>query len=85
MKVLYQFLTVSLTIGMLSVLSAFPAFSQCFQASFTTSAGNGPVEVTVNDFNADGKPDLATSNAFGDNISVLLGQGEWCLWLTDAV
>jgi ABC-type transporter MlaC component len=31
--------------------------------------------VTVGDFNGDGKPDLAVSNSDGDNVSILLGNG----------
>ncbi|MDQ4048584.1 MAG: choice-of-anchor D domain-containing protein, partial [Actinomycetota bacterium] len=35
--------------------------------------GGAPHAVLVGDFNADGDPDLATSNLFSDDVSVLLG------------
>jgi hypothetical protein len=41
--------------------------------SFPT--GNPPDAVTVDDFNGDGIPDLATANSESDDVSVLLGNG----------
>ena len=38
-------------------------------------AGNGPCAVRIGDFNLDGKPDLAVANFSGDNVSILLGNG----------
>jgi hypothetical protein len=35
-----------------------------------------PESIAVGDFNSDGKPDLVTPNAFGNNVSVLLGNGD---------
>ena len=43
------------------------------QATFAT--GTYPRSVTLGDVNGDGKPDLAVANANGDNVSVLLGNG----------
>ncbi|GAB3933876.1 FG-GAP-like repeat-containing protein [Larkinella terrae] len=68
MKKLYHIFT------LLGLLAASPSFSQCFLPYFTTAAGNGPNSVVVGDFNKDDKPDLATSNRIGNNISVLLRQ-----------
>jgi len=38
-------------------------------------AGSGPAAVTVGDFNNDGKPDLAVTNARGNNVGILLNNG----------
>src|SRR6476661_5182336 len=40
------------------------------QVTFTTGAG--PLFVSIDDFNGDGKPDLATANLFEDTASILL-------------
>jgi hypothetical protein len=34
--------------------------------------GDTPLEATAADFNGDGRPDLATANAYSDNVTVLL-------------
>ena len=34
------------------------------------------VSVAVGDFNGDGKPDLVDRRVYGDNVSVLLGNGD---------
>ncbi len=50
-----------------------------FSAPATTNMFGGalqPESIAVGDFNRDGKPDLVTPNAFGDNVSVLLGNGD---------
>ena len=39
------------------------------------AAGAGPRSVTIADFDANGKPDLAVANSTGNTVSVLLGQG----------
>ena len=40
------------------------------------ATGANPVSVAVGDFDADGKLDLATANQGGDDVSVLLGNGD---------
>ena len=50
-----------------------------FSAPVTTNMFGGalqPESIAVGDFNIDGHPDLVTPNAFGDNVSVLLGNGD---------
>jgi hypothetical protein len=51
----------------------------CFSVGFATATnhitGNYPYSVAVGDFNGDGKQDLATANAYSDNVSILLGDG----------
>src|SRR5258708_29780094 len=47
-----------------------------FQAAVNYGAGNGPVFVAVADFNGDGKADFAVANVIGNNVSVLLGNGD---------
>jgi hypothetical protein len=47
-----------------------------FAAHETYAAGGTPISVTTGDFNGDGVTDLATTNAFSDNVSVLLGVGD---------
>ena len=41
----------------------------------TPPAARLPYSVTVGDFNADGKDDLAVANSDSDNVGVLLGNG----------
>jgi VCBS repeat-containing protein len=38
--------------------------------------GDHPTSATVADFNHDGKPDLAVTNQFSSNVSILLGNGD---------
>jgi hypothetical protein len=38
--------------------------------------GDGPSSVVVEDFNRDGRLDLAVANAGSNNVSVLLGNGD---------
>jgi hypothetical protein len=46
-----------------------------FDAKTDYGTGGYPVSVAIGDLNADGKPDLATANAFENTVSVLLGAG----------
>jgi len=39
------------------------------------SVGSDPLSVVSGDFNGDGKPDIASANAFSSNVSVILGNG----------
>jgi hypothetical protein len=47
-----------------------------FKAPVSYATAADPRMVIVADFNADGKPDLATANADSETISVLLGNGD---------
>ena len=46
-----------------------------FRDGGTYPAGNNSNGIVVADFNRDGKPDLATANWLGDDVSVLIGDG----------
>ena len=54
--------------------------AQTAQKQFTltpiTAAERGPVAMAVNDFNGDGKQDLAIVNQTTDNVAILLGNGD---------
>ena len=45
------------------------------QQTFATGAGSKPYSITVADLNGDGKPDLIVANRGGNNVGVLLGNG----------
>ncbi len=45
-------------------------------ASSPITVSGGPFSTTTADFNNDGKLDLATGNFAGDDVSILLGQGD---------
>jgi hypothetical protein len=47
-----------------------------FAATVSFNAGSQPWSVTSADFNGDGKPDLAVANRSGNNVSILLGNGD---------
>ncbi|WP_040892250.1 beta strand repeat-containing protein [Zavarzinella formosa] len=47
-----------------------------FSAGSPLVAGASPTSVSVGDVNGDGKPDLVTANSGGNNVSVLLGNGD---------
>src|SRR5439155_13856242 len=52
--------------------------SVCSPIGFSNNSyavGIGPTSVEVSDFDSDGKLDLATTNFYSDNVSVLLGSG----------
>ena len=58
------------------LLLPFAARAQFTPASASPfPAGASPQAVATGDFNADGKPDLVTANAVGNNVTVLLGNG----------
>jgi hypothetical protein len=46
------------------------------QMTFSTGVGSLPLSVTVGDFNKDTRMDIAVANAGGDNVGVLLGNGD---------
>ena len=52
-----------------------PAQTISFQAAKNLTVGQNPTGVTVADFNADGKLDLAVANTYSNTVSVLLGTG----------
>src|SRR5436309_8229507 len=47
-----------------------------FGAQTDYGTGYLPTSVAMGDFNADGKPDLATANGGSSTVSVLLGNGD---------
>ena len=47
-----------------------------FAAGTPVAVGTGPTSVTLGDFNADGRPDLAVANQKSNSVSVLLGQSD---------
>ena len=52
-------------------------FAQVKGSPFALPAGEtGPIAITVDDFNGDGKPDLAIVNQSSKNLSVLEGNGD---------
>src|SRR5207237_5016595 len=46
-----------------------------FPTALTTATGSRPLDLTVGDFNGDGRPDLAAADQTTDDVAVLLGQG----------
>src|SRR5229473_2445500 len=46
-----------------------------FIAPLAFPAGRGPVSIAVGDFIGDGVQDMAACNSYGDDVSVLLGNG----------
>jgi hypothetical protein len=67
-------LTANVADGSFSVILGNGAGTFAPQASYYT--GHGPQSVTVGDFNADGKLDLAIGNSWDATISILLGKGD---------
>ena len=47
-----------------------------FKAAVRYEAGTVPFFIAVEDFNADGRSDLAVANGGSTNVSVLLGNGD---------
>ncbi len=65
--------------GALAIAAVSPAaHAQCpasFAAAVNFAAGSSPFYVAIGDYNGDGRADLAVANLFGNNVSVLLGNG----------
>ncbi|HXB42310.1 MAG TPA: FG-GAP-like repeat-containing protein [Bacteroidia bacterium] len=47
----------------------------CFSSPTSFTVGSGPTSITSADFNGDTNQDIATTNQYNDNISILLGAG----------
>ena len=62
-------------LGSVRAQSSFAERGGSFAAPVNYAVGSFPYSVVVADFNADGKPDLATGNPNSDSISILLGVG----------
>jgi hypothetical protein len=64
----------------ISVKDSSVPTAQTAQKQFTltpiTAAERGPVAMAVNDFNSDGKQDLAIVNQTTNNVAILLGNGD---------
>ncbi|MGH9968156.1 MAG: FG-GAP-like repeat-containing protein [Pyrinomonadaceae bacterium] len=65
--------------------AADPCQTPSFAAIVTANVGNTPRSVAAGDFSGDGKPDLVTANYFGDNVSLLLGDGAGNFAITGTV
>ena len=50
-----------------------------FTTGGTQAVGNGPTSITANDFNSDGKVDVAVANYYSSTISILPGDGSGTL------
>ena len=66
--------------GMIVVIACLSSIAVSFASTVSlVLATNFPVgtlpSVAIGDFNADGKPDLATGNAGSNDVSILLGTG----------
>ena len=57
------------------VCCAYLKAQVCFAPLASYSVGSTPVNVTSADFNNDGIPDLATTNFYSNNVSILLATG----------
>src|SRR5208282_5107 len=60
------------TVSVLLNTTAPGATTLTFAAQQTFATGTGPASVAAADVNGDGKPDLITTNANGNTVSVLL-------------
>jgi FG-GAP-like repeat/Putative Ig domain/FG-GAP repeat/Beta-propeller repeat len=58
------------------VCASTSAQSILFQAPHTYAVGNFPTAIATGDFNGDGIADLAVSNAYSANVSILLGHAD---------
>jgi hypothetical protein len=47
-----------------------------FDTGVSFDVGSAPNGVAIGDLNGDGKLDIATANAFGDDVSVLIANGD---------
>ncbi|WP_445247359.1 FG-GAP-like repeat-containing protein, partial [Microcoleus sp. OTE_8_concoct_300] len=60
------------TVSILLNTTATGATTPTFATQVTFGTGTKPIFVSIGDFNGDGKPDLATANYRGNNVSILL-------------
>ena len=65
----------SLSVAALLCLAPAAVAQVSFSSATNFATGSDPVSVAIGDLDADGTPDLATANNFGDSVSVLLGDG----------
>ena len=47
-----------------------------FAAAVNYAVGSTPEAIAIADFNKDGRPDLAVANFGGNNVSILIGNGD---------
>ncbi len=69
-------IVVAFLIVCLHTVLAQPPPPVSFLAAVNYGVGSNPYPLAVGDFNGDGKPDLAVANADGNDVSVLLGNGD---------
>ena len=62
-------------LALLLMVGAAPAAAFSFAPAAHFAVGRGPAAVAIGDFNADGRPDVATADAEAGTVSVLLGNG----------
>ena len=67
--------TASLTGDTLSILETTGTGAFLVSGKVQLAAGSFPASIVVADFNADGKPDVATANQVSDNVALARGDG----------